>query len=155
MKNADFKIRSFLTKNRGLTPWKKVDFWRKYKFSSKSFQPNQCVLKRPLRHTFDFQGRFKTHRDPYGYKQVKNANFKIWSFLTKNRGLTPWKKVDVWTKYKFSSKSFQSNQCVLKRPLRHTFDFQGRFKAHRDPYGYKQVKNAHFKIWSFLTKTVD
>ena len=40
-----------------------------------------------------------THRDPYGHKEVKNADFKIWSFLDKNHGLTPWKKVDFWTKY--------------------------------------------------------
>ena len=121
MKNVDFKIWSFLTKNRGLTPWKKVDVWTKYKFSSKSFQSNQCVLKRPLRHSFDLQGSFKTCRDPYGYKQVKNVNFKIWSFLTKSRGLTPWKKVDFWTKYKYSFESFQANQCVLKRPLKHVY----------------------------------
>ena len=38
---------------------------------------------------------------------MKNSDFKIWSFLSKNIGLTPWKKVDFWTKYKYSFRSFQ------------------------------------------------
>ena len=50
---------------------------------------------------------------------MKNAYFKILSFLTKTPVLIPWKKVDLWTKYKYSFKSFQSNQCVRKRLLRH------------------------------------
>ena len=133
---------------------KKVDFWTKYKYSYKSFQSNQCVRKRPLRHFLglqrdqgqrnspqkmrpwwevnrkffvralfalknDSQGSFSTRRHPKGHKLVKNAHFKIWSFLAKNHGLTPWTKVDFWTKYKYSFKSFQSHQCVRKRPHRH------------------------------------
>ena len=164
MKNANLKIWSILTKNPGLTPWKKVDFWTKYKYSFKSFQSNQCVSKRPLRHflglprdqgqrnspkkmksgwelnrkifvralfalKIDSQGSFTTHRDPQGHKQVKNANLKICSILTKN----PWKKVDFWMKYKYSFKSFQSNQCVWKHPLGHVLCSQGSFTTRRDP----------------------
>ena len=164
MKNANLKIWSILTKNPGLTPCKKVDFWTKYKYSFKSFQSNQCVWKRPLRHflglprdqgqrnspktmksgwelnrkifvralfalKIDSQGSFTTRRDPQGHKQVKNANLKIWSILTKN----PWKKVDFWMKYKYSFKSFQSNQCVWKHPLGHVLCSQGSFTTRRDP----------------------
>ena len=82
-------------------------------------------LKHPLGHVLCSQGSFTTRRDPYRHKQVKNANLKIWSILTKNPGLTPWKKVDFWTKYKYSFKSFQSNQCVSKRPLRHFLGLPG------------------------------
>ena len=46
----------------------------------------------------DSQGSFTTRRDPQGHEQVKNANLKIWSILTKNPGPTPWKKVDFWMK---------------------------------------------------------
>ena len=142
MKNADFIIFSFLAKNHGLTPWKKGDLWAKWKYSFKSLESNQCVRKRLLRHFLglprdqgqrnspqkmkpwgelnrkffvralfalknDSQGSFSTRRDPLGHKEVKNADFKIW------------KRVDFWTKYKYSFKSFQSNQCVRKCPMRH------------------------------------
>ena len=49
---------------------------------------------------------------------MKDIDFKIWSFFTKNRGLTPWKKVDFLTKDKYPSEIFQSNQYALRRPLR-------------------------------------
>ena len=103
--------------------WKKVDFWTKYKYCFKSFQRNQCVIKRPLRNFLGYQGSFTTRRDRWEHKQVKNAELKIWSFFffffAKNHGLTPWKKVDFWTKYKYSFKSFQSNQYIRKCALRH------------------------------------
>ena len=125
VKNANLKIWSILTKNPGLTPWKKVDFLMKYKYSFKSFPWNQCVWKHPLGHFLCSQGWFTTRRDPKRDRQLKNANLKIWSILTKNPGLTPWKKVDFWTKYKYSFKSFQSNQCVWKHHLGHFFCSQG------------------------------
>ena len=57
MKNADFKIRSFLKKNRGFTPWQIVDFWTKIKYSFICFQLNQYVRKRLLRPCFSsFKG---------------------------------------------------------------------------------------------------
>ena len=68
-----------------------------------------------------------TRRDPKGHKGVKNADFKIGSFLTKNPGLIPWEKVDFWTKYKHSFKSFQSNKCVPKRSHETLFRFPREF----------------------------
>ena len=65
----------------------------------------------------DSQRSFPTRRDPYGHKQVKNTNLKIWSFLAKNQK----KKVDFWKKYKYFFKSFQLNQCVRRPLLRHLF----------------------------------
>ena len=67
----------------------------------------------------DRKGSSSTRLDPQEHKRVKNADFKIWSFFTKNRGLTPREKVDFWTKNKYSFKSFQSNQYVRKCLLRH------------------------------------
>ena len=58
---------------------------------------------------------------PRDIKKVEKADFKIWSFLTKTRELTPSKKVHFWTEYKYSFKSFQSNICVVKLPLRHSW----------------------------------
>ena len=82
-------------------PWTKplenVDFGTNYKYSFKSFDLNHGVLKRLLRHFLGSQGIFTTRRHPKGHKQVKNADFKIWSFLTKNRGLTFWRKVEFRT----------------------------------------------------------
>ena len=159
---------SILTKNPGLTPWKKVDFWTKYKYSFRSFQSNQCVWKHSLRHflglprdqgqrnspqkmksgwelnrkvfvralfalKIDSQGSFTTRRDHQGHKQVKNANLKIWSILTKNPGLTPWKKLVFWMKYKYSFKSFQTNQYVWKHHLGHFLCSEGSFTTRRDP----------------------
>ena len=60
-----------------------------------------------------------TRRDSSGHKGMKKADFKIGSFLTKNPGLTPWRNVDFWRKYKYYFRSFQSNQCVQTGPLRH------------------------------------
>ena len=63
---------------------KKSRFWTRYKYSFKSLQSNQCILKRHLRHFLGCQGNFTTRRDPQGHKQLENADFKIWSFLAKN-----------------------------------------------------------------------
>ena len=49
---------------------------------------------------------------------MKNADLKIWSFLAKKHGLTLWKKVELCSKYKYSFKNSQWNQCVQKCPLR-------------------------------------
>ena len=62
---------------------------------------------------------FRHAEIPRDIKKVKNADVKIWSFLAKNSGLTPWKKVDFLSKFKYSFYSFHSNQCVRKSPLRH------------------------------------
>ena len=43
---------------------------------------------------------------PRDIKKSKMPKMKIWSFLTENRGLTPWQKVDFSTKNKYSFKSF-------------------------------------------------
>ena len=107
-----------MAKNHALTPWKNVDFWTKYKYSFKSHQLNKCVRKRPLRHCLGPQRGFTTRQDNWGHKGEKNADFKIWSFLSKNLGLTPWKKVDFWTKYKYSLEIYRANQGFRKRPLR-------------------------------------
>ena len=48
-----------------------------------------------------------TRRYAEGHKQVKNTHLIIWSFMTKNHGLTPWEKVDFMTKYKYSFKNCQ------------------------------------------------
>ena len=66
----------------------------------------------------DSQGSFRARRDPQGHKQVKNVRFKFWSFLAK-LWTSSWKKVDFWTKYKYSFNSFRSNQCVRKCSLDH------------------------------------
>ena len=154
MKTTDFKIWSFLTKNPALTPCKKVDFWTKYKYSFKSFQSNQCVRKHTLTQLLGLPSDQRKGKSPLKMKSGSELNRKffvralfalkidsqgsfttrkIWSFLAKNHGLTPWQKVDFWTKYKYSFKSFQSNQCVHKRPLRHFLGSQGSFTTRRDP----------------------
>ena len=95
----------------------------------------------------DSQGSFSTRRDPLGHKQVKNVNFKIWSFLTKNDGLTPWKKVDFWTNSKYSFQSFQRNQCILKRALRHFLGIprdQGQRNSRENMKSGKEVKRKFF-----------
>ena len=69
----------------------------------------------------DSQESFTTHRDPQWHKRVKNAVFKIWPFLTQNCVLTPWQKVDFWTKNKYCLKRFQSNQYDRKSSLEHFF----------------------------------
>ena len=93
------------------TPWKKVDFWTKYKYSFKSLQSNKCVWKRLLRHLFRFQRAF--YDSPGSLGSWKNEKCRLKN-LTKSRELTPWKKVVFCTKYKFSFKSFQSNSVCPK-----------------------------------------
>ena len=128
MKNADLKIWSFLVKNRGLIRWKKVDFRTKYKYSFKIFQSNHCLQIRPLRHFLGSQGGFKKGRDPWGHKKVKKCPIENLVIFD----LTPRKKVVFWTKYKYSFKSFQSNQCVRKRPLRHFSGSHARDQGQRN-----------------------
>ena len=43
---------------------------------------------------------------PRDKKKSKMPKMKIWSFLIQNRGLTPWQKVDFWTKDIYSFKNF-------------------------------------------------
>ena len=119
VKKADFKIWSFLAKNPGLTPWKKLDFWTIYKYSFKSFQSNQCVLKRPLRPFLRLPRNLAQTNSPQTMKSGRGFNRKFF-VRALYFGQTPWtwKNVDFWTKYKYSFKSFQSNQFVRKRPLR-------------------------------------
>ena len=63
----------------------------------------------------------------------KNADLKIWPFLLKALDLPLGKKIDFWTKYKYSFKSFQSSQCGWKRPLRHVFGLSREHGQRKSP----------------------
>ena len=97
---------------------------------------------------------------PGDIKEQKNDNLKIWSFLTQNRGLTPWQKVDFFTKNKYSFKSFQSSQKIRKRPLRHVLGFprdQGqRYSPEKMESGERQ-KGKFFQFFAraFFTRQND
>ena len=86
---------------------------------------------------------------------MKNADLEIWSFLTKNRGLTPWRKVNFWTKYKYSFKKLQSNKCVRKHPLRHFLGSKGVLQHAEIPRGIKKLKIPTSKFRHFCPKTID
>ena len=58
VKNADYKIRSFLTKNIRLAPGKKVDFSTKYKYSFIKLAIESVCLKTSHETLFRSPGEF-------------------------------------------------------------------------------------------------
>ena len=124
MKHSDFKICSFLAINHGLGKnlaknlGKTSIFGRNTNIILKAFNQSLCPKTSPEK-LFSVPKEVLRHAEiPWEINKCKMPTSKFGHFFEKNRGLTPWEKVDFWTKYKYSLKSCQSNQCVRKRPLR-------------------------------------
>ena len=84
MKNADLKIWSVLTQNRGLTLWLKVDFWGKNKYSFKKL-PMESVDPKKSPETRFRSSKGQGTRDKEiaqnRWNQDKSKNENVFNFL--------------------------------------------------------------------------